>query len=264
MNIDGKLLEELAHTAGKMFFDNENTSHITVKGRSDFVTRTDVRVQEYVRQVLKKYYPEIQFMGEEKDNTEIDFNGALWILDPVDGTTNLIHDFKASALSLALCESGEITMGLIYQPFLDELFFAQKGCGAFLNGKQIHVSDTHSLSESLVCVGTSPYDRELTQRNFSDIRAVYERCIDIRRVGAASTDLAWVACGRADAYFERNLKPWDFAAGKLLIEEAGGHVLCMDADEASPIKNCDIIAGNGYVEKEILDIVNNEKPDAES
>ena len=185
-----------------------------MKGREDFVTQVDIRVQEYMRNELSKRWPDVQFMGEEKDNSDIDFNGAVWILDPVDGTTNLIHDFKDSALSLGLCEQGQVTLGVIYQPFLDEIFWAQKGKGAFCNGKPIHVSDTRKLEDSLVAVGTSPYHRDLTEENFNAIRCIYEHCVDIRRMGAASVDLAYVACGRVEAYFERNLKPWDFAAGK--------------------------------------------------
>ena len=130
MQIDINELIELVKSVKPMFLNHTEAEHVTVKGRADFVTQVDIRVQEYMRNELSKRWPDVQFMGEEKDNSDIDFNGAVWILDPVDGTTNLIHDFKDSALSLGLCEQGQVTLGVIYQPFLDEIFWAQKGKGA--------------------------------------------------------------------------------------------------------------------------------------
>ena len=121
MQIDINELIELVKSVKSMFLNHTEAEHVTVKGRADFVTQVDIRVQEYMRNELSKRWPDVQFMGEEKDNSDIDFNGAVWILDPVDGTTNLIHDFKDSALSLGLCEQGQVTLGVIYQPFLDEI-----------------------------------------------------------------------------------------------------------------------------------------------
>ena len=150
MQIDINELIELVKSVKSMFLNHTEAEHVTVKGRADFVTQVDIRVQEYMRNELSKRWPDVQFMGEEKDNSDIDFNGAVWILDPVDGTTNLIHDFKDSALSLGLCEQGQVTLGVIYQPFLDEVFWAQKGKGAFCKGKPIHVSDTISQKKILM------------------------------------------------------------------------------------------------------------------
>lgn len=251
MQIHIEELIELVKSVKPMFLNHAEAEHVTVKGRADFVTQVDIRVQEYMKKELSKRWPSVQFMGEEKDNSDIDFDGAVWILDPVDGTTNLIHDFKDSALSLGLCEQGEVTFGIIYQPFLDEIFVAQKGKGAFCNGKPIHVSDTKKLEDSLVTIGTSPYHRNLTDENFAAIRRIYDRCVDIRRMGAASVDLAYVACGRIEAYFERNLKQWDFAAGKILVEEAGGRVIDLDGNRANVKVPSDIIAGNGFIEEDI-------------
>ena len=166
-----------------------------------------------MRNELSKRWPDVQFMGEEKDNSDIDFNGVSWILDPVDGTTNLIHDFKDSALSLGLCEQGQVTLGVIYQPFLDEIFWAQKGKGAFCNGKPIHVSDTRKLEDSLVAVGTSPYHRDLTEENFNAIRCIYEHCVDIRRMEQHPL-ICICSCGRVEAYFERKFKAMGFCSRK--------------------------------------------------
>ena len=140
MEIDTQRVIELVKSVRPLFMDHERASRITVKGVADFVTQVDFQVQERMRSGLFDMYPQVQFMGEEKDNRDIDFSGAVWILDPVDGTTNLIHDFRCSALSLALCDRGQLELGIIYQPYRDELFLAQRGRGAFLNGSPIHVS----------------------------------------------------------------------------------------------------------------------------
>lgn len=257
MDMNMNELVSLVKTVSMFFMDHGRASDVTVKGRADFVTQVDLSVQNYMKEELAKRWPQIQFMGEEQDNSRIDFSGAVWILDPVDGTTNLIHDLRCSALSLALCEGGTVTAGVIYQPFSEELFVAQKGKGAYCNDRPIHVSLADRLEDSVIAVGTSPYHRELTEDNFAAIRRIYESCVDIRRMGAASIDLAYVACGRLEGYFERNLKPWDFAAGKLLVEEAGGTVMNLSGEPVSPLKAADVIAGNGRIDemlrKKILD-----------
>lgn len=231
----------------KMLLDQEEASHVKKKGRSDYVTQVDLHVQEYLRTRLAEEWPDIQFMGEEKDNSRLDFDGAVWILDPVDGTTNLIHGFMQSAVSLGLCDRGEVVCGVIYQPFTDELFHAVKGEGAFLNGRRIHVSGAETMEESLISVGTTPYEHEYADRNFALFKKIFLDCQDIRRIGSAAIELAFVACGRLDAFFEQNLKPWDFAAGTILIQEAGGTVTDFDGNRPVPWKNCNIIGSNKKV-----------------
>lgn len=238
-----------------LFFNSDMASHIREKGLADFVTDVDMRVQDFVKQGLEKIIPGTQFMGEEKDNTEIDFSGDFWILDPVDGTTNLIHDYRQSAVSLALCEQGQVVMGMVYQPYTQELFMALKGKGAWLNGTPIHVSAREKLEESLISIGTSPYRKELAEENFKYFQNVFMRCEDIRRGGSAAIDLAYVACGRTEAYFERNLKPWDYAAGMLLVEEAGGSVTNYHGDVVGVSAPSDIVAGNGKICKILVEEV---------
>ena len=238
-----------------MFLNHTEAEHVTVKGRADFVTQVDIRVQEYMRNELSKRWPDVQFMGEEKDNSDIDFNGAVWILDPVDGTTNLIHDYRSSAISLALFEAGKPVLGIIYQPYTKELFWAQKGKGAFLGTERISVSEAGSLSESIVNVGTSPYKKELADENFELIKKVFCKSQDIRRSGSAALDLAWIACGRSDAFFERNLKLWDFAAGWIIIEEAGGKIADFNGMEISPVIAADIVTGTPKVCEELLTLI---------
>lgn len=230
-----------------LFFDRGMASSVREKGLADFVTAVDMRVQDTIKEGLLKIAPHIPFMGEEKDNREIDFSGDFWILDPVDGTTNLIHDYRESAVSLALCEAGAPTLGIVYQPYTGEVFLARRGRGALLNGRPIHVSRAESLKESLVSVGTSPYRKELAKKNFQNFYDVFLRCEDIRRSGSAAIDLAHVACGRIDAYFERNLKPWDYAAGMLLVQEAGGSVTDFAGRDIGVSAPSDIVAGNGTI-----------------
>ena len=174
----------------------------------------------------------------------------------MDGTTNLIHSFRHSAISLALYENGKPLAGIIYDPFAGELFTATAGGGAFLNGEAISVSGAESLSESLCSVGTNPGVRQGADDAFRRLRAVYERCHDIRRIGAASIEMCYVACGRLEGYAEHGLKPWDYAAGRLIVEEAGGRVTEFDGKPPSiDGASCDILASNGLVHDELLSLM---------
>lgn len=249
MNIKIDQLLDLVRSIKPLFLDHERVTHIQLKGVADFVTQVDVQVQELMRQELKKLYPQVQFMGEEKNNDEIDFAKPLWILDPVDGTTNLIHDLRHSALSLAYCEDGELQLGIIYQPYSDEMFWAMRGQGAWLNGRRICVTEETKLENSLVAFGTSPYRKDLASKNFALFQQVFECCADVRRLGSAALDLAYVACGRYDAFLEQNLSPWDFAAGVLLVQEAGGTVTDYQGNPVILTGKCDISAGNGRIDR---------------
>lgn len=242
---------EAVRQAGRLFADRTMADRVREKGRADFVTEVDLAVQAFLQTRLAEIAPGVQFMGEEKDNSKIDLNRPVWILDPVDGTTNLIHGYRHSAVSLALAEAGRVTLGLVYDPYTDELFTAQKGQGASCNGAPIHVSRAPSLSESLVDVGTSPYDRPGADRTFRWMRAVYDRSHDIRRIGAASLALCYVAAGRLDGFAELGLKPWDYAAGMLLVQEAGGTVSQPDDAPPSLSSGSNIVAANGRIGPEL-------------
>ena len=233
MSVDTQKIIEIVKQVKPLFLDREGSSQIKVKGVADFVTQIDFKVQAQVKTALYELYPEIQFMGEEKDNSDIDFDGDVWILDPVDGT-----------LSLALARKGVLTLGIIYHPYSDEIFVAERGKGALLNGSPISVSKRQNFSECLISIGTSPYYRELAKENFRIFEKVFTDCADIRRLGSAALELAYVAAGRIDAYFERSLKPWDYAAGMLLVEEAGGKVTDYKGKPVDITGNSDIVAGN--------------------
>ena len=160
-----------------------------------------------------------------------------------------------SAVSLAYYAQGLLQTAVVYNPFTDELFHATRGGGAFLNDKPIHVTGNSALSQCLVTIGTSPYDRQYTEKNFPLFQNMYSRCLDIRRTGSACLDLAYVAAGRTDIYFERNLKPWDMAAGILLVEEAGGKVTTYDGQTPDVLHNEHIIATNGLVHEDTARII---------
>ncbi len=235
--------------------DRSGAGRITEKGLADFVTAIDMGVQEFMRPKLRELYPDIQFMSEEKDNTDIDFSGRVWILDPIDGTTNLIHDYKMSAVSLGMTENGNPVLGIVYNPFTDELFCAQSGKGAFLNGVPMRVTGEDTLRGSLISVGTSPYRKELAEDNFELIKRFFVATEDIRRSGSAALDLCYTACGRIDGFFERNLKPWDFAAGCAIVREAGGLVTDMTGNPLCFEKPCDILASNGLIHDKMLKLI---------
>lgn len=251
MNINIDKVITLVHSAKPLIMNETLSRDVTVKGLADFVTKVDTSVQHLLQKELDHLYPEIQFMGEEDHMQNVDFSKPVWILDPIDGTTNLIYGYRHSAVSLGCYADGHIGAAVIYNPFSNETFHAVRGEGAFLNGKPISVTDSRHLKDSLVSIGTSPYNKELAPDNFKVFQAVYENTLDIRRSGSAALDLAYVACGRLDGYFERNLKPWDFAAGALIVEEAGGRVTDYRLNPLNFSKNQDIVASNGFIHKEL-------------
>ena len=231
--------------AGALLTDQSAVRNIWAKSETDFVTNVDVTVQETLKAQLASLAPEIQFMGEEQDNSRLDWHRPCWILDPVDGTTNLIHSFRHSAVSLALSEAGQILFGVVYNPYSGECFTARRGQGAFCNGSPIRVSSADRLEDSLLSVGTVPGRRELADTAFRQMRALYDTCQDVRRTGCASLDLCWVACGRLDGYVELSLQPWDYAAGMLIVAEAGGRVTAPDGSPLSLCQGGPLLASNG-------------------
>ncbi|GAA0249843.1 inositol monophosphatase family protein [Faecalicatena contorta] len=250
-----KEMEKITRNAGKMLQNREESAKIHRKGDVDYVTEVDFHVQNVICEQLSERFPSIQFMGEEKDNSGLDFDGIVWILDPVDGTANLIHDTRMSAISLGLVKNREVLAGVIYQPYTDELFSAAKGKGAFLNGTQIHVSGVERLKGGLVAIGTSPYYHEYAEWVFEVSKNVFLSCQDIRRSGSAAMDLAYIAAGRMEGLFERVLQPWDFAAGKILIEEAGGKMTDLYGGKMNTVEKGGVLASNGRVHKELQSLM---------
>ncbi|MBR0144206.1 MAG: inositol monophosphatase [Clostridia bacterium] len=211
----------LLHKAGEIMLSAHGSGRVFTKpGDANYVTEYDIRVQRFLREELSRLLPEADFIGEE-DEEKHGSESLRWIVDPIDGTTNFMHGLLESSVSAALCEGGDTLLGAVYQPYRDEFFFAEKGKGASLNREAIRVSG-HAPEGALFTFGTTPYDRSSAGKTFRLLEAVFPFVADLRRSGSAAQDMAYVAAGRTDGFFEYRLSPWDFAAGKLLVTEAGG------------------------------------------
>lgn len=241
----------IVRAAGEIILRREGAGAIRTKAAQDFVTEVDFRVQRFIRDALAENWADIQFMGEEQDNSHLDFSKPYWVLDPIDGTTNFIHDFHASVISLALVCDHEPIFGVVYNPSTNEEFTGIRGGGAYLNGQSIHVSSASSLSEALVFVGTAPYRRTEMDENFRRIQRVYLSSHDIRRFGCTALELCYIACGRADGQFEFGTKPWDIAAGWLILREAGGEVVSVFGGKPPLDGESAIISTNGKFTEEL-------------
>lgn len=221
-------------------------------GHANFVTEYDSRVQKELFARLADILPEARFMGEEDDaSSSYTDKGYLFIIDPIDGTTNFIRRNHTSCISVGLLKDGECLLGVVYNPYRDELFYAEKGKGAWMNDTPIHVSE-EPLSNGLLLFGTSPYYEELTRPAFDIAYHYFKKCMDLRRSGSAAIDLCDIACGRAELFFELRLSPWDYAAGSLIIEEAGGHICGKELASVQFEKPQSIIAYGKGVSKEEL------------
>lgn len=219
--------------------------HVTDKeGHGNFVTNYDKMIQKELERRLLEIMPEATFVGEEEDVHESIRNGYALIVDPIDGTTNFMKDYNQSCISVGITYDGEQVGGIVYQPYLDEMFCAEKGKGAYKNGVQIHVSDC-DLEHALVVFGTAPYYEGLTKKSFEKVQEIFPYCVDVRRSGSAAIDLCNVAAGRADLYFEYLICPWDIAAGSLIVVEAGGCISTIDGNPITLEEKCSILATNG-------------------
>ena len=227
---------------------------VSVKpGSSNFVTVYDVRVQEFLISEIKKQIPDAAFIAEEKDNdANVLKSDCCFVIDPIDGTTNFIHDYRHSCISVAVFSHGEAVFGAVYDPYLGEYFHAAKGKGAYIGDQLIHVSEI-PMQQALVAYGTSPYYRDtLTESTFALAKELFLVGADIRRCGSAALDLAYLAAGRNDVFFEMILSPWDFAAGYVLITEAGGIMTHISGAPLDFSKSQPIIASNRLAYDQLL------------
>ncbi len=250
---------EAARAAGGLLREGFGTSFkiSSKKERHDLVTEFDIRSENTIISLIKGHYPDHTFLAEESGasgTTDSSGSSVRWVIDPLDGTVNFAHGVPVFAVSIAAEVDGELACGIIYHPLLDELFVAEKGRGAWLNGKQISVSATPSLDESFLVTGF-PYT---VTSNPSDCIDTFYRFLKlglpIRRLGSAALDLAYVASGRFDGFWEVELSPWDVAAGVLLVEEAGGKVT-QYSGERFAISDRTIAATNGRIHDEIIRVL---------
>lgn len=243
----------LVKEASGYAYDEELKSQISQKGAADYVTEVDLRISSFLKKKLYELMPDAGFMCEEEDNVYL--ADKRWILDPIDGTTNLIYGYNMSSVSLALYDNGKIVLGVVYNPFNDECYTAEIGKGAYLNGKQIHVS-SREMKDSIIEFGAGSTRKQDAHRSFELGKAIFEKCVDIRRICSSALDLCFIAAGRIDGYFETKIKPWDYAAGSLILSEAGG-VSSTYENEALPFDTpSSIIASNGVIHKELYTIIN--------
>jgi myo-inositol-1(or 4)-monophosphatase len=227
--------------------DRENIRVNAKSGPADFVTDYDKKVQDMLQRGLAGIVPDAHFIGEEGSTRPFSSEGKFFIVDPIDGTTNFIKNLHASAISVALSVDGIVELGVIYNPYLDELFTARRGRGAFCNGRPIHVS-SEPLENGIVIFGTSPYNEEVSEKSFRLAYEYHRRALDVRRTGSAAIDLCNIAAGRAELFFELILSPWDYAAGALIVEEAGGIVTDVDGHALSLERKCSVVARNAVVQ----------------
>ena len=243
---------EAEREAAEMLLHAKRIMTETKTGARDIVTQYDSAIQDLLIERLSKAVPGARFFCEENDRQD-DLNAEhLFVIDPIDGTMNFVRHFNHSCISVAYLSRGELAASAVLNPYVDELFTALRGEGAFLNGKPISVEDTR-LSDTIICCGTAPYRPDLTDKTFALLRKVHLISLDIRRQGSAELDLCSAAAGRAGAYFEFSVSFWDYAAGMLLVEEAGGIVRTLDG-EKMPLNSSkpSIVAGGRAVVEEIL------------
>ena len=220
---------------------------ITEKGRpGDLVTIADKASEQVILEILGRHFPQHSILAEESGKLGNQDNEFLWAIDPLDGTTNYAHQYPCFAVSIGLLINGVPKVGVIYDPFRDELFRAAAGLGATRNRRPIQVSQTAELSKSLLVSGFAYDRRETADNNYAEFCHLTHLTQGVRRDGAAALDLAYVACGRVDGYWERGIAPWDVVAGIILVQEAGGNVTAYDG---SPIKieSGRILATNGHL-----------------
>lgn len=210
---------ELVYSTKGIICDREKRLNIYKKGNSDYITAVDTSVSEFLKEGLSKLCPDIDFMSEEEEYSKISV--TRWILDPIDGTTNLIFDYRLSSVSLGLLSSGVIVFGIVYNPFTDEMFCAEKGKGAYLNGQRLFVSD-REISDSLIEFGFGARRKEEADETFCVAKEIFSDCLDVRHICSSALAICYIAAKRCDGFLEKVLQPWDYAAASLILEEAGG------------------------------------------
>jgi myo-inositol-1(or 4)-monophosphatase len=258
MEIDLKILCEatidIAAEAGNYIFGRLKSiplKAVEVKGMNNFVTEVDKAAEAMIITRLNSLVSEAGFIAEEGTNTT---RGERynWIIDPLDGTTNFIHGSPPVAVSIALADNGIPVLGVIYEIFMKETFYAWKGSDAFLNGQIIRVSDNAKMRDSLIAVGFPYHDQNQLERFMQSLNYFFTHTHGVRRLGSAATDLAYVACGRYDGFFEYNLSPWDVAAGAVIVSQAGGKVTDFSGGE-NFVFGRQIVAGNRFMHQEFLE-----------
>ena len=233
-------------------FGNLRESQVGLKGKGDYVTELDRRSEQAIVQRIKKTFPDHAFLAEESGE-EARNSPYRWIVDPLDGTANYVQSIPIYGISIALMKDAEILTGVIYDPNREEMFWAEKGRGAFLNGRPIHVSSKEDMAYSMLASGFPWRSKTLLDPYMRCFKQLFLAAAGIRRMGAATIDLAYTACGRFDGFWEMRLGPWDIAAGILLVQEAGGVVTDFSGGNGY-LASGNVVAGNPAIQSQILDV----------
>jgi myo-inositol-1(or 4)-monophosphatase len=246
--------KEEAWRAGRMLKKNIDASReVSFKGIIDLVTNFDNQSQRMILKHLSTIFPDHGFLAEE-GLSETKGSEFQWIIDPLDGTTNYAHRFPVFTVSIALEAKGKVVVGVVYDPMRGETFWTAKGEGAFLNGREIRVSSIDDLNKGLLATGF-PYDIRVSEaNNIVHFNNFLTRAQALRRCGSAAMDLCYVACGRFDGFWELKLKPWDMAAGALMVQEAGGRVSGFQNEEFS-LSRSEILASNGLIHQQMVEVL---------
>lgn len=245
--------KEAALEAGIVLKDHLETDFkVYKKGIVNLVTEVDLKAEKTILDRLNRSFPDHKILSEEKGSVagQADF---CWVIDPLDGTTNYSHRYPIFCVSIALEHQGRTILGVVYNPMSGEMFTAERGKGAFLNGEKIQVSGARTLIESLLCTGFS-YERDKVRANLDLFNKACMTAQAVRRDGSAALDLCYIACGRFDGFWELTLHPWDIAAGKLIVEEAGGCVTDIHGNSCDNYQPA-IIASNGRIHSAIIDLI---------
>ncbi len=231
-------------------FGEVENLQVSLKGPGDFVSNADRKAEKILFEELSRARPGYGFLMEESGTVEGPDKSHRWIIDPLDGTTNFLHGIPMFAISIGLERDGQIVAGLVYNPVTDEMFIAEKGGGAFLNDRRIRVASRRDLAQSVVCCGIPHLGRPGHRGFLTELSAVMNEVSGVRRTGSAALDLAYVAAGRFDAYWEAALSTWDIAAGIVLVREAGGFVSDIDGSDRM-LATGNIIAGNDQLRSQL-------------
>ena len=254
-----KELIKIIKEAGEILKEGYYTKKdITFKAKKDLVTQYDVAVENFLKKKFSKKFKDFNLIAEESDNANVEFNNSI-IIDPIDGTTNFVNGVPHTAISVGVYKNKKPYLAVVYNPILDELYTAKIGKGAYLNGKKLKVSNENDFQKSLLATGF-PYTSNTNEDDLNDvlkkIKLILPLCQDLRRLGAASLDLCYIAKGTYEGYYEMNLKAWDVSAGILILTEAGGVVSNINGDEYTLFEDKYLVASNGKIHKKFIKNLN--------
>lgn len=239
----------------KRDFGEVENLQVSVKGPGDFVTAADRRAEKTLFEELSKARPGYGFLMEEEGAVEGSDKSHRWLIDPLDGTSNFLHGLPIFAISIALEREEKLVAGLVYNPATDDMFVAEKGQGAYFNNRRMRVAARRTLADSMVACGIPPLARSRDHESFKrELAAGMAKIGNIRRLGAAALDLAMVACGRFDGYWEKGINAWDVGAGVVLVREAGGFVSDFSGG-AEMLTKGEVCAGNEVIQRQLLDVM---------